>query len=65
MTNLEWREPQGWRELRAKLQAENDPKQFQRLLNEINLVLSINEVDYPEKGARPRRTVTEGTKSCS
>lgn len=65
MTNFEWREPQGWTELRAKLQAENVPQQFQRLLNEINLVLSTNELDYPEKGALTRRTVTGGNKPGS
>jgi len=51
-TYLEEQEPQGWRELRSKLQTESNPDRFQALLDQINRLLSTHE-----KANRQERTM--------
>ena len=43
MTHADNQEPKGWREFRAKLQAERDPERFRELADQINRLLSAHE----------------------
>jgi hypothetical protein len=53
---LEEREPQGWRQLCAKLRTEKNPERFQALLDQINRLLSAHE-----KAAKPHLTLNQPT----
>jgi len=48
MPHPEPQEPQGWRELCAQLQTENDPDKFRVLLDEINTLLTAHEKTHPQ-----------------
>jgi hypothetical protein len=50
MTDLEKQEPEGWRELCAKLQTESNPDRFQALLDQINCLLRAHEKANRESG---------------
>jgi hypothetical protein len=43
MSYLNDQEPQGWRELCAKLKTERDPEKFRELLQQIDRVLTAHE----------------------
>jgi hypothetical protein len=50
MTQANDREPRGWRELCAQLQAEKDPERFRELADEINRLLSAHEKTNRQEG---------------